>query len=302
MRSKRIVGVGGANMDVHLKIDGEFILHDSNPGRLVLSPGGVTRNILDNLSRLGQDCSIITAVGDDIFGDGIIRSCRERGIDTDMVLRSSDFHSSSYISLIEGDGDMFVAACDASVLENMPLAHLDEHKERISSADAVICDTNLTEEQLKKLIALAGDVPLFIDPVSTAKAARIKEFAGSFFLIKPNLMELEVLADMECKEDGDIEKACAMLIGKGTRRMAVSLGARGCYYADSEGCSFFREPLKVMDMSNASGAGDAFTAGLVYSFVKGFSAEKTAKTALACGSIAVMSKETINPDMSEALL
>ena len=73
MGRKRIVGVGGANMDVHLKIDGEFILHDSNPGRLVLSPGGVTRNILDNLSRLGQDCSIITAVGDDIFGDGIIR-------------------------------------------------------------------------------------------------------------------------------------------------------------------------------------------------------------------------------------
>ena len=298
----RVVGVGGANIDIHMKIKGPYVLRDSNPGRLFASAGGVTRNILENLAKLGVDCSLLTAVGDDIFRNIIMRSCEDAGISTEMFYLSNAGSTSSYLDLIDGSGDMFVGACDADVLENMPLSHLDRCRSYIKEADAVVCDTNLTTSQLEKLIELSGDVPLFIDPVSTGKAVRMKGISGSFYLIKPNRIELEALTGMDCSGDKDIEKACELLLCKGTKVMVVSLGTEGCYYADQKGRCFFKKPKKVEEMVNASGAGDAFMAGLVYSYLKKFDPEKMTDTALLCGGIAVMSEETINPEMSEELI
>ena len=297
-----VIGIGGANIDIHMKIEGRYVLRDSNPGKLYATAGGVTRNILENLARLGQSCSLLTAVGSDPFSNIIRRSCEGTGIDTSMFYVSKDESSSSYIDLLDGSGDMFLGACDAEVLEHMPLSHLEKYRAEIKKASVIVCDTNLTRPQLEKIIELAEGAPVFIDPVSTAKALRMKDLAGSFFMIKPNRLELEALTGMECLCDRDVESACEKLLMKGTRRIAVSLGTEGCYYADSDGNRFFRDPVSVLDMVNASGAGDAFTAGLVYSYLKGFDPEKTVHTALSCGSIAVMSERTINPEMSEMLL
>ena len=45
-----IVGIGAANLDVHGRSINSIRLRDSNPGRLNMSAGGVTRNILENMS------------------------------------------------------------------------------------------------------------------------------------------------------------------------------------------------------------------------------------------------------------
>ena len=297
----KIVGIGGANIDINFKVKNEFLLRDSNPGKLLLSSGGVTRNILENLSRLGQDCAILTAVGEDKFGEIILKSCRDAGIDTSAVHMCSSA-SSSYISLIDPEGDMFIGACDADILESLPLTVIEKWEDTLKAADVIVCDTNWTGSQLEKIISIAGDVPIFIDPVSTSKAIRMREHCSAFHTIKPNRIELEILSGLECSSDKDIERACSKLISKGTFSVVVSLGSKGCYYADAKGNSFFKEPVKTENMVNASGAGDAFMAGLVYSYVKGYTPEDTVNTALACGSIAVMSTETINEEMSEALV
>ena len=56
-------------------------MHDSNPGRISASAGGVTRNVCENLARLGADVRLITAVGDDLYADMIRRECVAAGID-----------------------------------------------------------------------------------------------------------------------------------------------------------------------------------------------------------------------------
>ena len=76
-----VVGIGAANLDVHGRSINSIRLRDSNPGRLNMSAGGVTRNILENMSRLGMDVQLISAVGTDAFGERIMESCAaaERG-------------------------------------------------------------------------------------------------------------------------------------------------------------------------------------------------------------------------------
>ncbi|SVC47616.1 uncharacterized protein METZ01_LOCUS300470, partial [marine metagenome] len=52
------------------------------------------------------------------------------------------------------------------------------------------------------------------------------------------------------------------------------------------------------EVNSANGAGDAFTAGIVYGFLKLDGIKKTAKYASAAAAIALKSRSTISDDMS----
>ena len=105
-----IAGIGGANMDIHGKSDRQLIMRDSNPGSLHTSLGGVCRNICENLARLGETVRLITVVGDDVQGRGIIEGCEKAGIDMSATRVLRGERSSSYISIMDGDGDMLLGA------------------------------------------------------------------------------------------------------------------------------------------------------------------------------------------------
>ena len=51
-----------------------------------------------------------------------------------------------------------------------------------------------------------------------------------------------------------------------------------------------------------SGAGDAFTAAVIYSYLKGFGIDRTIDYALAAGAVAVSAATTINPEISPELI
>ena len=60
--------VGGANMDIVARTHGDGLTGDSVPGQIHCSPGGVARNVAENLARLGHSTHLISGVGDDEFG------------------------------------------------------------------------------------------------------------------------------------------------------------------------------------------------------------------------------------------
>ena len=48
-----VIVFGGANIDVKARIEGHAVEGTSNYGAITRSPGGVGRNIAENLARLG---------------------------------------------------------------------------------------------------------------------------------------------------------------------------------------------------------------------------------------------------------
>ena len=54
--------VGGANLDITGAPFAALIDRDSNPGLVTAAPGGVGRNIAENLARLGVPVKLLTAV------------------------------------------------------------------------------------------------------------------------------------------------------------------------------------------------------------------------------------------------
>ena len=297
-----VVGIGAANLDIHGRSISSIKLRDSNPGRLNMSAGGVTRNILENISRLGVKAQLISAVGTDAFGERIIESCTRAGIGTEHMLRLNGETSSSYIAVLDDNGDMLLGMSDMRILQKLGAEHIRKNAGLIAGADAVIIDGCLAEETIEEILKVADGAMVFADPVSTAYARTIAKFTDRLHLVKPNLMELEVLSGMKAETDAEIIAAADAVLACGTYAVAVSLGKRGCYYADRGGESFFAALKPIETMENATGAGDAFMAGLVCGAVRKTDTRRSVEYALAAGIAAVMSKETINENMSDALV
>lgn len=295
-----VVGVGAANVDIHCQSKNAVVLRDSNPGHMRTSAGGVTRNVLENLARQGESVRLVSAVGDDLFGDFIRSHSRSVGIDDGNVLTVAGERSSCYVQLLDDGGDMLVAMSDMSILRHITPEYLRERADVIRSAAAIVCDGCLPTGSLEALLALAGDTPVFLDPVSTAYAKAVRPLAGKFFCLKPNRMELSELTGMPAGTETEIEAAADKLLSLGCGSVAVSLGERGAYYADALGERMFRSLRPLGHMANAAGAGDAFMSGLVRGYLAGTDTETRLYYALACGRIAAAGEETISPSMSEA--
>ena len=299
----KVVGVGAANVDVHGRSRKPIVMRDSNPGYMATSVGGVTRNILENLARQGVPVALLSAVGDDLYGEKIVRDSTSASIDMTHVMHKPGAVSSSYIAILDEKGDMLLGMSDMRIIEDLPTAYLDENAGLLKSADAIVCDACLPVVTLDHLICEAAKgTPVLIDPVSTAYARKIEPIAGKFYAMKPNVLELSILSGLPTETEAQIERACEALLTRGVMRIAVSRGEKGCYYADAQGNRLFRSLRPVSQMVNATGAGDAFLAGFTHALVAGLPVEEMLDYALASGITAIQSMTTINPEMSDALV
>ena len=295
-----IAGIGGANMDIHGRSDRQLIMRDSNPGSLHTSLGGVCRNICENLARLGEDIRLITVVGDDVQGRGILEGCTKAGIDMRAARVLPGERSSSYISIMDGDGDMLLAMSDMHIIKQLNPQIIDESRDLLCGADLVVCDGNLSAKTIERLSQVC-DRPLYLDPVSTAWARELRPYIGCFDTIKPNRMELEILSDCPVDTPENVEMACDIVRGKGVRRVFVSLGKDGMYYKGPEG-GIWGQSRAFDGMVNATGAGDASMAGIIYATRQGYTAEDVLAFGMGAGMVAISSSDTISREMSPAAI
>ena len=288
--------VGGVNMDIGGRANGALVAADSNPGTVTMSLGGVGRNIAHNLTLLGADVRMLTAFGDDLYGQKIASSCTELGIDMSHALRLPGESTSTYLYIAAPDGEMAMAISDMSVCERIDGEYLASNLPTLQNARVVVADANIPSQSLQYL-AENCLCPLFVDPVSTVKAEKIRPILHKIHTLKPNRLEAELLSGVPIRDNGDVAKAAAVLLEKGVGRVFISLGADGVYAADHEESVWLKN--LPGNMVNTTGCGDAFMAALVWSYLEGLDLKQSALAGLAAGSIAMESSQTINPNMSE---
>lgn len=293
-----IAVAGGANIDIGGKSFQRVIPHDSNPGIVKISLGGVGRNIAHNLALLGVPVKFFTAIGRDHNADLIAESCRTLGIDL-HALQAEDVSTSSYLYVADADGDMACAISDMAVCERLTPAYFDSVLDVINGAKAFVMDTNLPQESIM-FLAQNVKVPIFVDTVSVTKAARLLGLLPYLHTIKPNRLEAELLTGHKVETAEDAEAAAQILLDKGIRQAYVSLGTEGVLAAQGEERIFF--PSFKSETVSLTGAGDAFTAGLVYAYFQDEDFAQAGRTASAAAAIAIQSMETINERMSPGYL
>lgn len=287
--------VGGVNVDIGGRSFAPLVAADSNPGTVSITVGGVGRNIANNLALMGTEVRMLTAVGDDRNGQHALSHCLAQGMDMSNALVVPGAATSTYLYLTGPDGEMALAVSDMSVCQQVTPAYLAANLNVLRNARVVVADTNIPAESLA-FLAENVTVPLFVDPVSTAKAEKLRPILHKIHTLKPNRMEAEFLSGVPIREKEDFPKAAKALRRMGVKRVFISLGADGVYAADEAGEVWL--PTLPGKMVNTTGCGDAFMAALVWAEMEALDLEHTALAGLAAGSIAMESQLTINPEMN----
>ena len=287
-----VVLIGGANLDILGFPDKALIPRDSNPGTIRFSAGGVSRNIAENLSLLGVHTELITATGNGFDGQFIRKHCKAAGISLKHALNLEEDISSTYIAIMDSDGDMNLALSDMSASNYITADYLREKAELISEADILVADANLSIETLEYLSSAFPDSTLIIDPVSVTKSGKIRQLRGSLHTLKMNRLEAESISGIQCNTPEGIKKAGEALLARGIQRIIISSGSEEIYWAAGEGDGFFKPPS--VPVINATGAGDAFTAGVVFSTLAEYSIEKTLKFSSAMAALTIADEDTVS--------
>ena len=278
--------VGGVNMDIGGWPSEVPVGHDSNPGAVRMS--------------LGLDVRMVTAFGDDLYAQKIAASCGELGIDISQSPVIPEGHTSTYLFINDEKGDMLLAVSDMDIYRHLTPQLLSQRQKLLSGSQVLVIDTNIPAESIAYL-AENCPVPIFADPVSTAKAVKLQPVLGRLHTLKPNRIEAELLSGVAITDEASLRAAADALLATGLHRVFISLGGDGVFAADRSG-ERVHLPVLPAEMVNTTGCGDAFMAAITWAYLAGTDLTGTAKAGLAASAIAMEGAETINPAMSEGAL
>lgn len=233
-------------------------------------PGGAPANVAVAAAKLGAEAAFIGRLGDDLFGDFIMRALEAVGVDASATLRQPP-PTRTTLAFVEvsDDGDREFTFYRSVPAADELLAPEDVRRETLSGASFV----NF------------GSIPLIKDPVRSA-TRRIAQLANEMDIpvafdvnfrerlwedletarevIDP-MFDLATVAKLSDDELSpvlgvkDPEEAATMLLDRGVSLVLVSLGGEGAFYATRK-FSGSLPTFEVDEIVDATGAGDAFLA------------------------------------------
>jgi tagatose 6-phosphate kinase len=261
----------------------------NRPSAVRTRPGGKGLNVARTLRALDAEVQVLGLAGGRT-GEAVIGALRELQV------------AASFIQIAGETRRTFTVADEsraAAALFNEPGPRIgpDEYREfcvtyekALGRCAAVVLSGSLppglppgTYAELSEMATAAG-VPTVLD--AHGEALQRGAAAGPA-IVKPNLAELEAIAGRPlATARGAIGEAVASaaraLQGTGPQAVVVSLGAEGLWAVTDKGSWQAMPPAEVP--GNATGAGDAVTAGLVHGLVLGRLWDERLRHAVALGT------------------
>lgn len=282
---KKIVIIGGTNIDLLAHSDQDIQLTDSNPGTLIKSYGGVARNIAENLARLGCEPTLITVLGKDAFD--FLDFANE--IHLNVIYQEVDI-TPTYLAVHNHDGQLMVSIAAMKAMDKFQPSFLKKHHQVIIDADIIILDANLPVETIEYLFTNYKK-PFYVDLISSAKAKKFYNYIPFIDTIKINALE-----GKEITGHSDPHQIGQVLLNKGIRSVYLTVGKDGAYHFTLDQVSYYQKPLHK-PIKNDTGAGDAFYAGVIYAEIMGYD---PLRTGTIMAHLSLQSDQTVNKHVSAA--
>lgn len=292
----RVACIGGLNRDVRARSDGPLERGTSNPGTVLRDTGGVAGNTARTLGRLGTGVAIFSLVGEDALGATITAGLRHDGVDTSHLRVTTDASTSTYVALLDEEGELVGAVADMSAMDQANTTWIAQIVENLAAFDAWAVDANLPATTLDLLLAGRQLEPLvLVDPVSPAKAVRIQHLLPEIDVLTPDRWEAAALTGRNIEGPADAFAAAAALVDAGTATVLLKLGSDGLVVADATGTTHLAAipPRRVVDVT---GAGDALAAGYLFGISIG--AQHPERWGLAAASLTVESSSSVAESLS----
>lgn len=293
-----VLVIGAAGLDVKGQVRGPLEMGTSNPGVISQSPGGVARNIAENLARLGVEVALITALGDDWPGRYILEHAHQAGVNTEHILVRPDLRTGTYLALQDQEKHLIVGLDDMGAIQAITPLYLYDRQRLFREAAMIVLDANLSPDALEMVFRLAAryDRPVCADPTSTPLAVRLQPFLDQLYLVTPNLQEAYALLGEVGGGSSRPIRVARRLVSKGVKLAVITLAEKGLCYATMQESGNL--PAIAVPVVDRTGVGDALTAAVIFGLLEGFSPTEAVRLGLAAAALTLQCRHTVCPDLS----
>jgi len=293
-----VVVIGIAGLDIRGRTRETLVPATSNPGTVRLTAGGVGRNIAENLARLDVPTALLTAVGEDPFGEQVLAQTAAAGVDLSHVLRTAEYPTATYLAIVDTDGSLAVGLDDMGIAAAITPEYISAHRRLIRAAGMLVLDGNLHPPAIRRAFSLAKryDVPVCVDPTSVVLAERFKGYLDRCTIMAPNLAEAEVLCGCHIYTQADAAQAAQQMVAAGVQVALITLGAGGVVYATPEVSGHI--PAIRCPVVDATGAGDALTAGVVFGLLHDLPVDEAVRLGVSAATITLCSPDAVSRELS----
>ncbi len=281
----RIVVIGSSNTDMVVKtrtlpLPGETVLG----GTFFMNPGGKGANQAVAAARLKGNVTIVTKLGNDLFGEQARLLLAKEGIETRFIIKDKKNPSGvALISVDEHGENSIVVAPGANA--TLSAYDIDDEVYGDDISDVFLLQLEIplsTVEFVAEKVAEKGN-RVILNPAPARQISN--ELLSSLYIITPNENEAELLTGIRVTDLVSAENAASKLLKKGVKNVIITMGASGAFLLNNEVAKHIPVvPVKAVD---TTAAGDAFNGALAVAISEGRSLEQAIDFANKAASISV---------------
>jgi ribokinase len=247
--------------------------------------GGKGANQAVAAARAGARVTLVTALGDDAFGDGAVASLGADGIDLTLVQRVPG-PSGVALIVVDDDGENAIAVAAGANAELLP-SHVAPIADRLEPGDVVLLQLEIPIPAVLAAaqLARARGARVLLNPAPAPPDPLPDALLDAVTLIAPNEHEVEQITGVAVADAGGLAAAAAAIHRRGVPYVLITLGARGVFVS-GEGRSVHLPAFPAAAIDTTA-AGDVFCGALAVALTEGRSVEDAARFAAAAAAIAV---------------
>ena len=251
--------------------------------------GGSAANTATALAKLGVRAVVAGKVGNDIFGDFIIRDLQRKNVDISGISRSANYGTSKTVILsVTGEDRRYIHTLGANAdLAGSDLAPRLSNRSRVFYLGGYLTLPSLRSSELCALLQLAhaGGARTVLDVVlpsdQTDGQSSLADVLPHVDFFLPNDDEAGRLTG-----ESDTQSQARQLLRYGCDTVVITLGERGAFLMNRR--ETIETPAFVTQVVDPSGAGDAFAAGVIVGVLENWEMARTLRFANAIGASACM--------------
>jgi ribokinase len=292
MRTKHqrpaVLVVGGANLDYLVK--GTSL---PGPGETIAgaeflqAAGGKGANQAVAIARLGARTSFIGCLGADANGDTLLRSLKSERVQTSDCIRTRPHPTGVALILVDKEGEKLIMTAPGANRHLRPM-HLNDARPLFTRARVVVTQLEIPIATVQRVLQLAraAGARTILDPAPPAKLPRT--CFNQIDVIRPNPSEAEALTGIRVTDRASALRAAQRLISRGVKAAIVGAprGNLVVYVNETKKPEPIWVPWLPVKTVDATGAGDAFVAGLAVALAEHRSWREAAVFASAAAALA----------------
>lgn len=264
---KKVIVFGSLNMDMTIESDYMPQSGETMDGHsFFTNPGGKGGNQGVACAKLGAKTHMIAQVGNDLFGEEIIKKLKEYGVECDKVGINNEYSTGAAVIVrCHGDNRIILSA---GANHSMRIDQVwNDLKDLTAPGDIFLtqfeCDYQTVIDSLKK--AKGCDMYTILNP---APAKIIPDDAyKNIDLIIVNQTECEVLTGIYPTDDESCKQAFDIFMEKGAKSAIITLGIDGSVTKIGD------DLIKVESYSvknvDTTAAGDSYIGALASGLIRG---------------------------------